>query len=201
MKQVPDVLTRNEGFINQVEAIDPAYFTRISEEQHPNCFVLACSDSRVSPSVVTQSPLGFLFVHRNIANQVVLGDSSFEAGLYYALKHLKVKKVIVKGHTGCGGITAAKAGNEEPYLYPWLKHITEGLSEHLGDGKDVSIENLAQLNVIAQVERLANHPVYKTHGAGVPIEGYVFHLETGRLELVIRQDPVGKELSYSTGPA
>ncbi|GGK12808.1 hypothetical protein GCM10010965_02240 [Caldalkalibacillus thermarum] len=59
-------------------------------------------------------PLGHLFVHRNIANQVHPEDESFSASLYYALKHLKVKKIVIQGHTGCGGLTAAWQNNDEP---------------------------------------------------------------------------------------
>lgn len=199
MKDVPDLTQRNESFVHQIAAIDPAYFERMSKGQQPNCFVLACSDSRVSPSVVMQSPLGYLFVHRNIANQVVHDDPSLEAGLYYALQHLKVKKIIIKGHTGCGGIAAAKTANQEPHLLPWLGYIRAGLEEHLTGEKDLSVDDLARLNVLAQMEHLANHSVYKAYGGGVLIEGYLFHLESGRLELVARRE-ASDRLDYESLP-
>nr|WP_276541065.1 carbonic anhydrase [Salipaludibacillus agaradhaerens] len=61
-------------------------------------------------------PLGRMFIHRNIANQVSTHDESFSAGLYYALTHLKVKSILVEGHTDCGGVKAAWHGNGEENL-------------------------------------------------------------------------------------
>lgn len=109
-----DLIRRNENFVETLEQIDPDYFQNLSQGQHPHCFMLACSDSQVSPSVVTQAPLGTMFVHRNIANQVNSDDESLNAGLYYALTRLHVNKVIVKGPTGCGGIAAAADGLTDP---------------------------------------------------------------------------------------
>lgn len=179
-----DLVGKNEAFVRQAQENDPTYFGRLSEGQHPNCFVIACSDSRVSPSVVTQAPLGLLFIHRNIANQVVAADESLTAGLYYALNHLKVKKIVIKGHTGCGGIHAAREGTQEPELRPWLKHVEESLKEHLGGPDEPSLDDLAKLNILKQIDRLVEHPVYQAYGTGVPIEGYLLHLDSGRLELV-----------------
>lgn len=183
-----DLIGKNESFVQQVQESDPTYFGKLSEGQHPNCFMIACSDSRVSPSVITQAPLGYLFVHRNVANQVVTADHSLTAGLYYALKHLQVKKVVITGHTGCGGIHAARTGNQEPELRPWLDHVEEALQAHLGGPAGPSLDDLARLNVLRQMERLAEHPVYRAHGSGVAIEGYLLHLDTGRLELLDRRE-------------
>ncbi|THG88660.1 carbonate dehydratase, partial [Alkalihalobacillus alcalophilus ATCC 27647 = CGMCC 1.3604] len=107
---------KNEEFIQRIKEQDPTFFDELKKGQTPEFFVLSCSDSRVSPSVITQMPLGHMFVHRNIANQVVTEDESFSASLYYALKHLKVKKIVIKGHTDCGGVKAAWLENDEQEL-------------------------------------------------------------------------------------
>ncbi|MFZ5817626.1 MAG: carbonic anhydrase [Bacillota bacterium] len=175
-----DLIRRNESFVESIEGIAPGYFQQLSRGQQPNCLMLACSDSRVSPSVVTQAPLGTMFVHRNIANQVVEGDASFEAALYYALTRLKVQKIVIKGHTGCGGIAAATAGQAPPPLEGWLKHIREGLPQG-----EQAVDDLARANVLEQVRRLKEHPLYREDGDGVTVEGYLLHLESGRLERLI----------------
>lgn len=174
-----DLRRKNEEFIRKIKEINPAYFDELKKGQAPEYFVLSCSDSRVSPSVITQMPLGHMFVHRNIANQVVSDDESFSASLYFALKHLKVKAIIVKGHTGCGGIKAASSDKEENELRGWISHIRNSFPN---DSSELSLDELAKINVLQQVENLKTHPIYKTYGDNVEIRGCLFHVESGELE-------------------
>lgn len=173
---------KNEAFIRKIIEQDPFYFDALKKGQSPEYFVLSCSDSRVSPSIIMQMPLGNMFVHRNIANQVVTEDESFSASLYYALKYLKVKKIIIKGHTDCGGIKAAQAENTDKELRWWISKVRKNyLQEKL---TTISVDELAKINIIKQVENLVNHPIYKAYGAGVGVQGYLFHVESGELEKI-----------------
>ncbi|MBA4535956.1 carbonate dehydratase [Bacillus aquiflavi] len=173
---------KNHLFVKQMKDKNPFFFDELKKGQAPDYFVLSCSDSRVSPSIVTQMPLGRMFTHRNIANQVDENDGSFSASLFYALKHLGVKTIIVKGHTDCGGVKAAWSNNNDEELKPWLKNITKSLPEK-GSG-DYSIDTLTKLNVIKQVERIKKHPIYQQYGEGVDVVGCLFHVENGELECV-----------------
>ncbi|MFG6117445.1 carbonic anhydrase [Halobacillus sp. MO56] len=178
----PDQLVKgNETFKDKILKEDPAYFDKLKEGQTPEFFVVACSDSRVSPSVISETPLGTMFVHRNIANQVNVNDESLAASLYYALVHLKVKKIIIKGHTGCGGVAAAKDGNEEPYLKGWIKGIRKGFQSQNRSPQD-ELNELVKANIREQIEKMKQHPVYKKYGKDTELAGYLFHLETGVLE-------------------
>ncbi|ADC50746.1 Carbonate dehydratase beta type [Alkalihalophilus pseudofirmus OF4] len=170
---------QNETFLKEMREQDPHFFEKLKEGQQPEMFVLACSDSRVSPSVITNMPLGKMFIHRNIANQVNVADESFTASLYYALKHLKVADILILGHTSCGGVRAAAEGNTEDALAPWLASVRESLGgaacEGLGEAASIK-------NVKTQMERLEKHPVYQQYGQGVSIVGAVFHVESGEIE-------------------
>ncbi|WP_082235313.1 carbonic anhydrase [Halobacillus massiliensis] len=171
----------NQSFTSKILEQDPIFFENLKTGQSPEYFVISCSDSRVSPSVISESPLGTMFVHRNIANQVRENDESLTSSLYYALAHLKVKKVIIKGHTECGGVAAAKAGNEEPYLKSWIGGIKEGFTNQ-GHSTEDDLNELVKANVKAQVEQMRQHPVYKEYGKDTEVEGYLFHLGSGKLE-------------------
>ncbi|WP_017726108.1 carbonic anhydrase [Halalkalibacterium ligniniphilum] len=179
--QEVELRKNNEEFIQKVKDEDPAFFDELKKGQSPEFFVLSCSDSRVSPSVITQMPLGKMFVHRNIANQVALEDESFSASLYYALKHLKVKKIIIKGHTDCGGVKAAWFDNDEEALQGWLAHVRISLPDN-NEGQNITIDELTKVNVIKQVQHLKEHPIYKAFGRNVEVIGCLFHVESGELE-------------------
>lgn len=173
----------NQEFVERMLQEDPDYFNHLKQGQSPEIFLLACCDSRVSPSIITGMPPGNLFVHQNIANQALETDSSFTASLYFALKNLQVKQILVKGHTGCGGIAAARQERVDPEMERWIQEVRSSLPDP-EEQSDLTLDELSRLNVLHQVKRLKNHPVYREHGLGVKVDGILFHLETGRLELL-----------------
>ncbi len=79
----------------------------LSKSQSPLVFWVGCADSRVSPNIVTGTDLGEMFVHRNVANLTSLEDDNFVSAMEYAVGVLKVKHLVVCGHSGCGGVNAA----------------------------------------------------------------------------------------------
>ncbi|MFU0788865.1 carbonic anhydrase [Virgibacillus proomii] len=179
-----NLIKNNEDFIRKMQEEDPDFFRHLQQGQHPEFFVLACSDSRVSPSAISQMKLGNMFIHRNIANQVSNNDDSFSAGLYYALVHLKVSHIIIKGHTECGGIHAAWNGNNEEELQAWLTHIRNSLPDRK-DNEEMSLDELSKINILKQVNNIKNHPIYKAYGKGIDVSGFLFHLDSGQLEKII----------------
>ncbi len=182
------ILEKNKKFIEEMKKGDKDFFEKLSQGQHPDTFIISCSDSRVSPSVIMQSSLGQIFVHRNIANQVIQQDLSLNAGLYYALKHLKVKEVAIIGHTDCGGIKAAYTTSEDAEFCVWTAYIRENLPKE--DFDKYSLDDLVKINVLAQVRRVQEHPIYKKYGQNTEVVGYVFHIKTGTLETLDPSDPV-----------
>lgn len=44
-----------------------------------------------------------------IANQFPTKDLNSDAVLSYSVEHLEVKRILVVGHTGCGGVKGAVA--------------------------------------------------------------------------------------------
>jgi carbonic anhydrase len=93
-------------------ANERARWQELAEGQSPKVMVIACSDSRVEPSIIFDTAPGEMFVVRNVANLVPpceLDGSrhGVSAALEFALNQLKVPEVIVLGHGACGGVAAA----------------------------------------------------------------------------------------------
>lgn len=100
-------------------------FSKLYDEQNPDFLYIGCSDSRVPANMITGLDVGDLFVHRNIANVVSNNDINLMSIIQYAVEQLEVKHIIVCGHYGCGGVTAAMEQKSFGLLDSWLKNIRD----------------------------------------------------------------------------
>lgn len=86
-------------------------FERLSKGQSPKILVIGCSDSRVDPQQILGAAPGELFVLRNVAGLVPpyapdQAHHGASAAVEYAVRVLKVERIIVLAHAGCGGVMA-----------------------------------------------------------------------------------------------
>jgi carbonic anhydrase len=138
---------------------------------------------------------GEIFCHRNIANILTPTDLNSLAVIQYAVQYLKVKHIIICGHTSCGGIAAAldnkKLGLIDTWLMPLrtLRRENLALLETLND-KDRSLK-MVELNVRSGVKVLLENPTVIDAVAerGLLIHGLIYNVGTGELrELDIEED-------------
>src|SRR5688572_8123768 len=102
MNSAERLLLQNKAWATERLRHDKDFFNRHLEIQTPEFLWIGCSDSRVPANEITGTDPGEIFVHRNIANMVVHTDLNLLSVLQYAVQVLKVKTVIVCGHSGCG---------------------------------------------------------------------------------------------------
>ncbi len=76
----------------------------LAQGQAPEAAVLSCADSRVPAEIIFDQSLGDLFVVRTAG--LVLDPTSI-GSLEYAVAHLHVPLLVIKGHESCGAVTAA----------------------------------------------------------------------------------------------
>jgi carbonic anhydrase len=76
----------------------------LAQGQQPEAAILSCADSRVPAEIIFDQSLGDLFVVRTAG--LVL-DPTTIGSLEYAVAHLHVPLLVIKGHEGCGAVTAA----------------------------------------------------------------------------------------------
>lgn len=182
------VFSNNEKWITEKLAKDADYFEKLSKGQSPEILYVGCSDSRVTAEELMGLQPGEAFVHRNIANMVISIDLSVMSVLNYAVRHLKVKHIIVCGHYFCGGVKAAMQSQDLGILNPWLRNIRDVYRLHKVELNGISDENarynrLVELNVQEQCINLIKTAAVQTaiKERGLTVHGWVFDIRTGRL--------------------
>ena len=145
--------------------------------QHPYAVVITCADSRVVPEHLFMAGLGELFVIRVAGN--VVGDIEL-ASAVYACEHLHSKLLLVLGHTHCGAIESAMAGE----AHGPVAAVTSRIAECIGDERDPYVASV--LNVRAAIEALASndelhHLVSKD---GLEIHGAIYHTHSGVVDFL-----------------
>lgn len=156
------------------------------QQQFPAAAILGCSDSRVPIEIVFDQGLGDLFVIRVAGNCL---DTATTGSLEYATNHLKVKVLVVMGHSGCGAVKAAqlpaKDLNGEPEdLRNLLKGLKTGLDAeklgHISDPRACDREAVSS-NVKSQVARLEANPAVKKRVASgeLKVVGAFYDMASG----------------------
>lgn len=185
-----EIFKKNQQWVSEKLAINPDYFKKLSEGQHPEYLYIGCSDSRVTAEDLMGVQPGEVFIHRNIANLVVSTDNNLNAVVQYAVEHLKVKHIIVCGHYECGGVKAAMNPSDMGQLNSWLQTLRDVYRFHkkeLDAIKEISsrFDRLVELNVLEQCLNIikidhVQKAWYKTQYPTV--HGWVFDVKTGKLK-------------------
>ncbi len=171
-----------------------ALFARLVKGQQPLALFITCSDSRIDPNLLTQTQPGELFIMRNAGNIVPpYGiQTGGEAGtIEYAVSVLKVKDIIVCGHSMCGAMVGVLHPEQLEGLtavQKWLANadatariIKENYS-HIVDDKE-RLTAAVEENVLVQLENLRTHPsvaVALSKGE-LKIHAWVYKFETGQV--------------------
>lgn len=205
------LLDQNRAWVGERTGADPEFFRRQVNSHHPQYLWIGCSDARVPANVVTRTDAGEMFVHRNIANQVVPTDNNILAVLQYAIEALQVRDVIVCGHQRCGGVRAAMGEVPLPLVDAWLEGIRmvrRLYADELAaiEDEDARYRRLVELNVVEQVSALSRMPVVRAaweRGATLRLHGVVYDIADGILrDLEVSRetpaDPWGAEALAAT---
>lgn len=166
----------------------PELLRELADGQSPDVLWIGCADSRVPATQIVDCAPGDLFVHRNVANLVVESDANGMSVLTYAVEALGVSHIVVCGHYGCGGVQAVLADSAPGVIADWLEPVGDLVREHDGElsglGEEERWDRCCELNVAAQVRRLANMSVVRgtwEDGRELAIHGWIYQLSDGRI--------------------
>lgn len=189
MRLLPQLFHQNNAWSQEIQKRDPDFFRKLSSQQAPEYLWIGCSDSRVPANEIVGLLPGELFVHRNVANIVVHSDLNCLSVMQYAVDVLKVKHVIITGHYGCGGVSAALRNQKLGLIDNWLRHVQDVRQKHASiladlDDEALQIDMLCELNVIEQVVNVSHTTIVQdawARGQEIDVHGWIYGLSDGRL--------------------
>jgi carbonic anhydrase len=186
---IPGLVKNNRKWAREMQEKHPGFFAQLTNQQTPELLWIGCSDSRVPANEVVGLLPGEVFVHRNVANQVMHVDFNCLAVMQYAVDVLRVVHIIVCGHYGCGGIKASLKRYELGLIDNWLYGVGALRQKHQAvtaaePDKAAHTDVLCELNVIEQVHNVCNTSIVQQawrRGQPLSVHGLIYGIHDGRL--------------------
>lgn len=178
-------------FVATVHPEESELYDRLSRGQSPETLFITCSDSRVTPSRMTATGPGDLFVIRNAGNVVppaaVSGGEA--ASIEYAVQVLKVRDIVVCGHSDCGAMKAVldpSSVRSLPAVARWLEH-TDRVRDIVAQAEalpaDQRLPRAIEVNVLTQMSHLQTHASVAAaiERGELAVHGWVWDIASGRV--------------------
>ena len=186
-----ELLERLRRFHDQTfPGVQQQFQDLVRDGQHPTILFIGCSDSRLVPYLLTGTGPGELFIVRNVGAFVPPYDGSAgyhgtSAAIEFAVLYLHVSRIVVCGHSHCGGIRALY-GEVDPQarnLNAWLELGREAVLP-----VQVSPEALRrteQRAVVIQLERLMGYPMVReqVEAGKLALHGWHYVIEDGEVHV------------------
>lgn len=200
--KLDDLLAANKQWSKSMNNLHPSLFPEFNGKgQQPHTLFIGCSDSRYNETCLGVLP-GEVFTWKTVANICNPEDLTLMATLEFAIRCLKVNKVVVCGHTDCGGIKTCLTGQLEPlkdkeglncgHLYQYLHDIDElhrSEKEQLASFPTLEEKSkyLSHCNVKRQFAQIMKNDTVKNAIVAQELEvyGLVYNVDSGLLDPVI----------------
>jgi carbonic anhydrase len=190
MKEVID------GFLKFQRDIFPQrkqLFSQLAKQQSPDVLFVTCSDSRVVPELITQREPGDMFVIRNAGNIVPSygpEPGGVSATVEYAVSVLRVRDIVICGHSNCGAMAAISdcvCLDHLPAVASWLRHADTARAINASRKYNSAAEQLWALvrdNVVAQLTNIRTHPAVALAlvEKRLALHGWVYDIGNGGIE-------------------
>lgn len=179
-------------FQSEIHPSRKLFFEELAKGQNPDAIFITCSDSRVDPSLITQTQPGQLFTIRNAGNIVPpAGEGSGEeASIEYGIDVLKIRDIVVCGHSQCGamkGLLKPETLTELPSVATFLKYAEDTKrildSNYREQDFECVLNITVQENVLVQLEHVRGLPcVQEALKKGeVELHAWTYRIETGTI--------------------
>lgn len=172
----------------------------------PEILLIGCVDARLDIIGDLGIPKGKALIYRNIAalvqgsNEGDIAHKSEAAALEFAVEVMKVRTIIVMGHTDCGGIAACLAGiDEHPAIQRYLSSLDEVRSHVVEQGGNATAQARAmeEAAVRKSIENLLSYDVvrYAIQQQELKIHGWLINTANGLIREMDAETGEFRELS------
>ncbi len=179
------LLETNKKFLNTNKE-----FKRLRDSQNPDFVVIACSDSRITPTIILDRKLGDFFEIRVVGGVI---DENALASIEYAVAHLNTQNIFLLAHTKCGAVTEAQKlfrmikANKKPQINSALDKLAYDIYKNIVGNTEnlVNLDNAIMDNVKAQKISILNSNIIneKFQSGKLKIGIGMYNLDTGELIL------------------
>lgn len=197
-----DLLHGYSRFRDTEWANQRARWEDFKDGQHPGVLVIACSDSRVDPTIIFDTHPGEIFVIRNVGALVPPFETNpslhgVSSAVEFAIQILGIQEILVMGHGLCGGCHAALTQNlrgappgEGGFIAGWISMLDEAREQVVAEyGEDRGREAgraMEQAAVKVSLDNLRTFPwIKEKEERGVlTLRGAYFAVADGILHLL-----------------
>lgn len=189
LMQLEHLIQSNRTWANQQRQDDPTFFDQLRSQHAPKYLWIGCSDARVPATQIVDLSPGEMFVHRNVANQVIHTDINCLSVLQFGVETLGVEHIIICGHYGCGGVRGALGNKPLGLIDNWLRHLRDVIAKHQ-QGLDAITDpqarenRVCELNVIEQVHNICHTTIVQDAWAKqkkLAVHGWIYGLHDGHV--------------------
>lgn len=169
----------------------------VQNGQEPEALIIACSDSRNDPALITRSEPGDIFVVRNVAAIVppYSPDGNYHgtsAAIEFAVKGLNVPNIVILGHALCGGVRELGRNrsvdeSEFEFLTPWIQigaAARDAVARELAAATpEIRQRALEQAMILTSLNNLMTFPWIRERVASgkMTLHGWYFDMLDGQL--------------------
>jgi carbonic anhydrase len=168
--------------------------------QSPDTMIISCCDSRVDPETIFSAMPGELFVVRNVANLVPPYETGgkyhgVSTAIEFAVMNLRIKHLIVMGHSNCGGVKAAldqhaAIQTEAQFISRWMSMLDDArlsvLASHQLKSHQEKLCALEMECVKTSIKNLRTFPFVRDveERGRLNLHGTYFDIKTGVLSVL-----------------
>lgn len=168
--------------------------------QSPDTMLISCCDSRVDPETIFSALPGELFVVRNVANLVPPYETGgrfhgVSTAIEFAVLNLRVKNLVIMGHSGCGGVGAAldksaAIQTEAQFISRWMSMLDDArlvvLDSHKTASREEQQNALSMEGIKTSIKNLRTFPFISDleEKGKLSLHGAYFDIKTGVLSVL-----------------
>jgi carbonic anhydrase len=196
MAKIEKLIEGYRRFYKKYFKSNDTLYKTLKDGQSPKTLIIACSDSRVDPSIISDADPGDIFVIRNVANLVPPyephddGLHGVSAALEFAVRVLQVENIVILGHSKCAGVHTLlhpETLETSDFIGKWVSVGEEAKAkahQKVSNDKESLNPTCEKEVILLSLKNLMTFPWIKekTDAGALTLHGWYFPIDNGCLQ-------------------